>query len=268
VSQFAAFVVSSVHAYFSYLVLFSALTLLELLFARGRQPFLTRLPGAMIWLAHIPASVLIYQGLYALWSALGIKPILTLPLIQSLGWAGPLAVSLAAIVGAFVADFMIYWYHRAQHRLLWRFHAVHHSIRDLNAINSYHHISEAFFAGMLIALPTTLIVVDYGPTIPILVFVTSLQAIYLHSPTRLTLGPLRAVFGDNAFHRIHHSLHPEHFDKNFGVMTTLWDRIFGTAYFPKQHEWPDVGLAVIQQPADLAEWLTLPIRYREDVDAA
>jgi len=258
------FILKTIHGYFSYAVLFTVLTMLELIFVKEGHRAGSRARGLMIWLAYIPASVLIYRTLYALWDFVGIKPIVKLPLLQSLGWTGPFAVAIAAVAGLLVADFLYYWYHRIQHRFLWRFHAVHHSIRDLNAVNSYHHVSESLFSGLLVALPTTLIVVDYGETIPILVFATSLQAIYLHSPTRLTLGPLRAIFGDNAFHRIHHSVEPAHFDKNFGVFTTFWDRAFGTAHFPNPGEWPEVGLATIKPPADLAEWLDLPLRYRED----
>jgi sterol desaturase/sphingolipid hydroxylase (fatty acid hydroxylase superfamily) len=31
-------------------------------------------------------------------------------------------------------------------------------------------------------------------------------------------------------HRIHHSRDREHWDKNFGHITPLWDRLFGTCY--------------------------------------
>ena len=30
------------------------------------------------------------------------------------------------------------------------------------------------------------------------------------------------------YHRIHHSIEPRHQDKNFGVLLTVWDRLFGT----------------------------------------
>ena len=54
------------------------------------------------------------------------------------------------------------------------------------------------------------------------------QGNYLHSPIRLHLGVLGRYIVDNRVHRIHHSLEPAHFDKNFGMFTTLWDRLFGT----------------------------------------
>lgn len=256
-----ALIATIVHNYTSYLILLGILTVLEILVSRQRQTLRCRLNGVVIWAAYIPISVCIYKGLYALWDWLGITALLNFSLIRSLGWAGPVAIILAACCSALVADFFLYWYHRAQHRLLWRFHAVHHSIRDLNAINSYHHVSEALFSGVLIALPTTLIVVDYGPTVPVLVFLTSLQAVYLHSPTRLNAGPLRAMLGDNVWHRVHHSLDKAHFDKNFGVLTTFWDRVFGTAYFPRSDEWPAVGLVDQAPPGGLREWVMFPARY-------
>ena len=55
-------------------------------------------------------------------------------------------------------------------------------------------------------------------------------------------GDLGRVIADNRFHRIHHSVEPDHFDKNFGAGTSLWDQLFGTAYFPKENEWPATGL--------------------------
>ena len=83
-----------------------------------------------------------------------------------------------------------------------------------------------------------------GPGTPIAVaFVLQLLTYYIHSPIDVHFGPLRKVLVDNRFHRIHHSLEPRHFDKNFGVCFTIWDRWFGTAYDPAPNEWPQVGLA-------------------------
>jgi sterol desaturase/sphingolipid hydroxylase (fatty acid hydroxylase superfamily) len=74
-------------------------------------------------------------------------------------------------------------------------------------------------------------------------FLIILHGHFIHSNTRLHLGILRVFFADNRFHRIHHSVQPEHFDKNFGSATTVWDRLFGTAHFPsrtsgQQPAWP------------------------------
>jgi len=190
----------------------------------------------------------------------GIRPLVTVPM--SFDWAGIAAIIVAPIVAALIYDFFFYWFHRAQHALAWWFHVVHHSIRELNAANSYHHVSEPIFQAVFLLLPVSLIVTDTGPTVPAMLIVLHLQASFIHSPTSMNLGPLRLLFCDNKFHRIRHSLEEKHFDKNFGAFTTLWDRIFGTAWFPARSEWPETGLAEVDQPRNLGDWIDLPTRFQ------
>ena len=243
---------------------FCFMTALELLLGRGeRQSLAGRVPGLIFWTLWLPVTGVVYAGYHALWDWLGLRPLIVLPL--DFGWTGVAALVIAPIAGATVYDFFFYWCHRAQHRWLWRFHAVHHSIRDLSAVNAYHHISEPLFQAALILLPASLIVRDTGPVVPFMMVLIYFQASFIHSPARIHLGPLRAFIADNRFHRIHHSLEERHFDRNFGAFTTLWDRLFGTVHFPAVDEWPDVGLAGIDQPRTIPQWLTLPFRFgRED----
>ena len=114
---------------------------------------------------------------------------------------------------------------------------------------------------VLYAVPTSLITSDASTAVPLIGLVMWLQIVWIHSPTRANLGPLRAWFVDNRYHRIHHSLEERHFDRNFGAFTTLWDRAFGTHYAPASDEWPDVGLAEVGEPADIRQWLNQPLRY-------
>lgn len=48
-----------------------------------------------------------------------------------------------------------------------------------------------------------------------------------------------------------------HYDKNFDSFTSVWDLMLGTAHFPK-NEWPDTGLADIDEPNGLREYLWRP----------
>jgi sterol desaturase/sphingolipid hydroxylase (fatty acid hydroxylase superfamily) len=109
-------------------------------------------------------------------------------------------------------------------------------------------------------LPTTLFVVSTGDSIAVMTLFLLLQPTFLHSPSSLHFGPLRHVIADNRYHRIHHSVEPRHFDKNFAILFSFWDRLFGTAYHPAPDEWPDVGLAEVDQPGAMKEWLDLPLR--------
>lgn len=170
------------------------------------------------------------------------------PLITIPGVAG---ILIAAAFG----DFFYYWMHRAQHAIpaLWRFHSVHHSIEKMGAGTGYQHFTQPALEAFLIAVPASLVVAS--EKVSILYFVLSCYGYYLHSSTRIHLGPLRHIFVDNRVHRIHHSNQSHHFDKNFGVFTTLWDRVFGTVYLPGNDEWPDTGLLGQREPRTLLDFL-------------
>jgi sterol desaturase/sphingolipid hydroxylase (fatty acid hydroxylase superfamily) len=248
-------------SYLGWIVVLALLTAFELANPQGEQKARTRLRGLAFWVLFIPLASALNLLLSVTWAALGIRPLLSLPLFQPIAILGPVAALAAVLVAAVINDFFFYWCHRIQHRFLWRWHAVHHSIRDLNAVNSYHHASEALMSLLLYAVPTSLIVSDAGVAVPMIGLVMWLHIVWIHSPTRANFGPLRAWFVDNRYHRIHHSLEEHHFDKNFGAFTTLWDRLFGTHYAPAPDEWPEVGLAEVDEPAGVREWLDLPLRY-------
>jgi sterol desaturase/sphingolipid hydroxylase (fatty acid hydroxylase superfamily) len=247
--------------YLGWIVVLLILTAFELLNPGSEQNLRSRVNGLAYWTVFIPLSALLLTALTWLWAALGIRPLLSLPAFQAFSWIGPLAAVGAVLVAAIANDFFFYWAHRFQHRFLWRYHAVHHSIREMNAVNSYHHASEAVVSLLLYTIPTSLIVSDLGPGLPFVSLAIWLHIVWIHSPTRANFGPLRALFVDNRFHRIHHSLEERHFDRNFGAFTTLWDRLFGTACFPERGEWPAVGLAEIDEPNGVREWIDLPARY-------
>lgn len=238
---------------------FSVMTAVELLTPRERQSLRGRLPGLLFWALWLAISGIAYAAFRVLWTAIGIPPLLTLP--TGAGWGGPVAWVVAPIVGAAIYDFFFYWCHRAQHRWLWRYHAVHHSIRELSVVNAYHHPIEPFVQILLIAIPTSLIASEAGPVVPTMLVLLHLQAAFIHSPSRWHLGPLARLIVDNRFHRIHHSVEHRHFDRNFGAFTTLWDRLFGTAWTPDRDEWPTVGIAEVDQPRTLHQWITLPVAY-------
>ena len=245
-------------------VILTLLTVFEVLNPRERHPLHSRIAGIAFWAISIAFSLMLAKGLAAGWRAVGVDPLFVIPSLEPvLGY--PFAAAVAAgVIAALFHDFFFYWYHRAQHRWFWHWHAVHHSVRHLNAVNSYHHISEALFSLVLIQLPMTLLISDAGATLPIVTVVLWCHIDWIHSPTRMTLGPLRAILVDNRFHRIHHSLEERHFDKNFGAFTTLWDRVFGTCHMPVKDEWPAVGLADVPEPCGLVDWFEMPSRLRKD----
>lgn len=191
------------------------------------------------WSAFIAGLAI---GIGANW--LGLHPLFHLGLLAS------------AVMGVVVGDFIYYWYHRAQHMIpaLWRVHATHHSAENLGAGAGFHHVFEAPLRGLLVGIPAFLIA---GNGAAMVGFVMTVHGFYVHSSTRLNFGRFAWLLCDNRVHRIHHSREPHHFDKNFGVVTLLWDRLFGTAYFPSTEEWPATGLSDMPEPCSVREWLRL-----------
>lgn len=237
---------------------FAFVTAVELMLPRERHSLTGRLRGAGFWAVWVAFNAVVTTGYHALWAYFGVQPLVILPL--RFEWAGAAAMLLAPIAGAAAYDFFFYWFHRAQHRWLWRFHAVHHSVRELNGINTYHHITEPLFQTMFLLIPVSLILADTGQAVAAMTVAIYLHSLFIHSSTRLHLGPLRALIVDNRFHRIHHSLEERHFDRNFGAFTTIWDRMFGTAHFPAHAEWPATGLAQVDEPRTFRQWADLPWR--------
>lgn len=253
--------------HFQLLVAFPLLVCAELAFPRGSQPStLVRLRSLVFWSVYSLASVAVMLAFAEVLGAMGLKPLGMVPPFSAL--PSPVGAIAAAVVGVCIGDFFFYWLHRLEHSKLWRFHRLHHSVRHLNAMSGFHHFTEEGFRLLFITVPVFFLIGDPASAFPMVGALAYIQGHYLHSCTRLHLGPLRFVFQDNRFHRIHHSVEPRHFDKNFGAVTPFWDILFGTAYFPRHDEWPVVGLADCEEPNDVREYLTFPFVEPRSVASA
>jgi sterol desaturase/sphingolipid hydroxylase (fatty acid hydroxylase superfamily) len=219
----------------------------------------SRVRAVAFWSVYNIAILLLFNLMGPLWASLGVKPLL--PTLAPPGMPHLLSVLIGCLAAAYVGDFVYYWCHRFQHRYLWRFHAVHHSVREMSGVTAYHHVSEQIFNFLLYTVPLSLVTRD-PLVIPMLGWLLALQGNYLHSPTWINFGPLGRYWIDNRYHRIHHSIEERHFDKNFGLFTTLWDSLFGTAYFPARDEWPQTGVADFREPASVRDFLLSPFAYR------
>lgn len=191
--------------------------------------------------------------------ALGVRNLISLPL-SGFGVVGD---ALALCVSLLFVDLIAYWNHRLQHRVFWKIHAVHHSPTQLNAVSGYAHFGEKVFQYLLIGLPLTVVHFAFPPTPFVIVATVEMLERYIHMPIDAGLGPIGKVLVDNRFHRIHHSVEKRHFDKNFGIMFSFWDRLFGTAYEPGE-EWPAVGITNNPPPMSVWQFLIYPLHYRTD----
>ena len=154
--------------------------------------------------------------------------------------AGVLPEPLVWTLGVLVADFLGYAGHVIRHRVdaLWRFHAVHHSQRELNFFSQHRFhqvdtvVQQTISAGTLLLLDASWTAVGLFSGIALAHF-----QLY-HSSIRSDYGVLRYVLVTPQSHRIHHSRDPRHQDTNFGIIFSLWDHLFGTQY-RRYDEYPE-----------------------------
>ncbi len=134
-----------------------------------------------------------------------------------------------------LADLGFYVAHRAFHTFprLWRFHAVHHSIEEMDwlAARRVHPVDQILTKGLSV-LP----VFALGFSMPAIVLFVTLyhwQSLLIHSNVRIGFGPLRWIVASPHFHHWHHANCPEAVDKNFAGQLACLDLLFGTLYMPR-----------------------------------
>ena len=143
---------------------------------------------------------------------------------------------LQAIEVIVVADCGFYAAHRAFHEvpLLWRFHAIHHSIEEMDwlAAHRVHPVDQ-----ILTKAASVLPVFALGfsdAAIAIFALSYQCQSLLIHSNTRIGFGPLRWVLASPPFHHWHHANEPEAIDKNFAAQLPFIDALGGTLCLPPQ----------------------------------
>ena len=242
---------------------------LETIVSHENVTLASRLRGALYWFIYVVITASALALFNALWSELHLHPLVTIdvsqlsrtryPALHVISWI------VAPVTAGIIGEFFYYWFHRAQHTFpfMWRFHEVHHSLREMNGVNSNHHFTEEIFRIPFITLPLTIFIgIKQGFAPAIVYTIIGLQGMYEHSSTKLHLGWLRYVIADNRFHRIHHTICREDWGHNYGSFTSVWDIVFRTAKFPKRGEWPEVGMPYIDEPKSLREFLWMPFRKR------
>lgn len=143
-----------------------------------------------------------------------------------------LGVSLPVIVLALIAqDFIYYWKHRAAHRIrwFWSAHVVHHSSEHYNLSTALRQPWNNHFTGFVL-LSTPLIFVGFHPLL--IGFVGSINLLYqywIHTEAIRKMPKwFEFIFNTPSHHRVHHSTHPAHLDKNYAGIFIIWDRMFGS----------------------------------------
>lgn len=164
--------------------------------------------------------------------------ILSLPLLASVfpkndlwpeRWPFPFQVLLAIAV----ADIGITLAHYVSHRskVLWRFHAVHHSVQRMYGFNGLmkHPLHQAF---ELTCASVPLLLLGMPIDVAwLLGFAVAVQLLLQHSNVDLDVGPLVHVWAVGPAHRFHHLNRAGDGDVNFGLFSSLWDHLLGTFHY-------------------------------------
>ena len=185
-------------------------------------------------------------------------------LFNRLDWPGWVELVLSVLI----LDLAIWAQHVVTHKVpfLWRFHRVHHADRDMDVTTGFRFQPVEILASMGLKVGMVYLL---GPSaLAVLVFEILLSGTALFDHSNLALPGwldrvVRLVLVTPDMHRVHHSVHREEHDSNYGFALSVWDRLFGT-YVPEPkagHQDMVVGLEwQDERPAKLGWSLGLPFR--------
>lgn len=204
----------------------------------------------------IPAGITFVAGMgYATHKVLAALLGIEGPIV---GAPGPAIIVLFTITMLLAYDISYYLYHLAQHRspFLWELHKVHHSAEVLVGITKdrVHPVDElmnrawdgvivGFFFGVwsLIALDPVELTI-FGLNVYVMRNILMMDFVR-HTHFKISFGPLNNIILCPHWHQLHHSVDPRHHDKNFGLLFSFWDRLFGTLCVPAPDEDFKFGLS-------------------------
>lgn len=216
-----------------YAVLFLGATLLVFI-SRGT----TAWTGDKLRSGIANISLILFNSLFGWVFLLPLLPLINLvdaPNFPSLGqeFCSSIPLPLTVLILLFAYDFVIYWVHRIMHvSYLWPVHAIHHSDTDMHFLTwgRTHPLETCLInLGLLVGLSWMgLSVAD----IVAAKLIRDIHQSYVHSNVDWDHGPFKWLITSPQLHRWHHVDLIEAYDKNFASIFPVYDKLFGTYYFP------------------------------------
>lgn len=217
------------------------------------------------YLADITASIVDGPVLSSLTKMAAYSLIIFMPSFHFDGMAAwPWWMQFAVFL--LVNDFLRYWLHRWHHSndFLWRIHRVHHTVVEMDALSTFRvHALEAIIKYGLIVLPFHFVNVDRS-VILIYSSVDILKGFWHHANLRTYIGPLNYIFNSAELHWWHHSTEAKGQLANYGSIFSIWDWLFGTAYYDKG-KWPEkIGVEGMENFPDTYHELLTTVLYDDE----
>lgn len=146
-----------------------------------------------------------------------------------------------------VYDLVNYWIHRSQHMFsrLWPLHRIHHADPYLDVTSSFRfHPIESIYRAAI----QSVVVISLGMSLAqISAYLLCVVAILLFSHTNILLPrTLDRAIGwfvvTPDLHRVHHSVERLWHDSNYGIILSVWDRLFKSFSDPDKAGQINIGL--------------------------
>lgn len=168
------------------------------------------------------------------------------------------------VLAVAVLDFAIWLQHLVFHKVpvLWRLHRVHHADRDVDVSTGFRFHPVEIALSMLIKIGVVYAIGATAAAVILFEVLLNGCAMFNHANIRLPAPverALRWVLITPDLHRIHHSVHREEHDTNFGFSVSWWDRLLGT-YTPQPRDGQEgmsLGLADHQDDRPTRFWWSL-----------
>jgi sterol desaturase/sphingolipid hydroxylase (fatty acid hydroxylase superfamily) len=187
-------------------------------------------------------------------------------LFNLLSWPWWLEICLSILI----LDFVIWIQHLVSHKIpvLWRLHQVHHTDQEMDVSTGIRFHPIEIGLSMLLKISAIYLL---GPlAIVVVAYEILLNGMALFNHANLGLPAwldrkLRWLIVTPDMHRVHHSVHRNEHDSNYGNTLSIWDRIFRT-YIPEPkegHQEMDIGLHWRDEKPQKLSWnLLLPFKTR------
>ncbi|MDC1142368.1 sterol desaturase family protein [Planctomycetota bacterium] len=174
-------------------------------------------------------------------------------------WISSLNPALQFVLVVATVDFTNYWVHRSFHSfpLLWRFHAIHHSAREMDWLaGSRQHLGDVLITRMVGFVPVFVLGFSQGPVYAYVLLI-SFHAVFIHANVRIEFWWFDRILTSPKFHHWHHANEPDSINMNYAVLMPIWDDLFRTALRCKP--WPSgYGLVDDTVPDSWSRQFTCP----------
>lgn len=175
-------------------------------------------------------------------------------------WPHNYPIWIQILIMILSGDFLRYWLHRAAHTwpLLWRFHAVHHSVHKLYWLNlGRFHPLDRTLQLFCDTFPFILFSIS-KEVLALYLLIYSIKGFFQHCNVDVKLGWFNYIISGPELHRWHHSTNIYESNNNYGNHIIIWDILFGTYFLPKGKKVSELGLLNRNYPMSFLKQIQAP----------